>query len=614
VLAGSEPGLLGPAVTRRELLLRSLPKVMTIPAGAALLAACGQIASRATATNAGTQTAATTGSASAGTPVTGGNAIWSTYGTLSFINPILVSDTATGLLVSFIFDPLVNFDTKYNPIPGLAEKWEASTDGKSWTFHLRPGVTWHDGQPFTSADVAFTVQAILHPTYTGQRVSNYTQLLGAQDYLNKLQQMQADLKAKKITNDQFDTQSLQAWNDWIKQGAIETPDDHTVIFHLTQVFAPFLTNVGGSSPIPQHLLKDQLGAKMPTSSFNSQPVGTGPFKFVEGDLKDHVTVARYDGYWGTKAYLDQIITRIIPEVSTAEAALQSKQLDYSQIQPQDADRFKGLPFIDVLTAPTFAYEYMGYNLQKPLFQDQNLRIAICYAVPKDQLVQTLLKGYGQVVWTHGSPARWDYNPNVTKYEYDVQKAKDMLAQAGWKPNSSGILEKDGQPLKFTIAVSQGNGVPQQAAVIIQQSLKQIGMDVSVQQFDWSTFVNHVLLAKNFDAAVVGWSLGADPDSYSIWHSGQSFNFVSYNNPQVDQLEEQGRTTLDQADRAKIYQQIEEILAKEQPYLFLYSQDAIDGVNKRIQGPITDSPRGLTWNIDQWYIPKNMQGGPQMVSG
>jgi peptide/nickel transport system substrate-binding protein len=612
----AEPALpLGPDMTRRELLVRTLPKVLTLPMGAALLAACGQVTSKASNANApaASSTAAATTTAASG-PVTGGDAVWSTYGTLSFINPILVSDTSTGLLVGFIYDPLVNFDTKYNPVPALASSWETSSDNKSWTFHLRSDATWHDGTPFTSKDVAFTVQAILHPTYTGQRVSNYTQLIGVPEYLKQLSDLQAKQKAKTLSDTEFNTQSLAAWQSWIKQNAVETPDDHTVIFHLSSVFAPFLSNVGGSSPIPEHLFKDTLGAAMPQSKYNTQPIGTGPFKYLSGDTKDHMTVARYDGYYGTKAYLSQIITRIIPQVTSAEAALQSKQIDYSQIQPPDAARFKGLDYIDVLTSPTFSYEYMGYNLQHPLFQDQNLRIAICYAVPKDQMVKTLLLGYGETVWTHGSPARWDYNPNVTKYQYDPAKAKSMLAADGWKPNSSGILEKNGTPLKFTISTSQGNGTPQKATVIIQESLKQIGMDVSVQQFDWSTFVNKVLLAKNFDTAVVGWSLGPDPDSYTIWHSGQSFNFVSYNNPTVDKLEEEGRTTLQQSARAKIYGQIEEILATEQPYLFLYSSDAIDGLNKRLEGPITDSPRGLTYNINDWFIPKAMQGGPSLVSG
>ncbi len=605
----------GPEMTRRELLVKNLPKILTLPMGAALLAACGQVATKAGNATAVSTTASAAGTtAAAGTAVTGGDAIWSTYGSLSFINPILVSDTSTGLLVSFLFDPLVNFDTKYNPIPGLASSWETSSDSKSWTFHLRNDVTWHDGTPFTSKDVAFTVQAILNPGYTGQRVSNYTQLVGVQQYLAELTKLQGELKAKTLSSAEFNTQSTAAWQSWIKQGAVETPDPQTVTFHLTSVFAPFLTNVGGSSPIPEHIFKNALGAAMPKSQYNSQPVGTGPFKFLSGNTTDHMTVGRYAGYYSNKAWLNQIITRIIPQVTTAEAALQSKQIDYSQIQPPDAARFKTLPYIDFMTSPTFAYEYMGYNLQHPLFQDQNLRVAICYAVPKDQMVKTLLLGYGQVVWSHGSPARWDYNPNVTKYEYNVAKAKDMLASDGWKPNSSGILEKNGQPLKFTIAVSTGNGSPQKATVIIQESLKQIGMDVSVQQFDWSTFVNKVLLAKNFDAAVVGWSLGADPDSYTIWHSGQAFNFVSYNNPEVDKLEEQGRTTLQQSARAKIYQQIQEILAQQQPYLFLYSSDSLDGVNKRIEGPMTDSPRGLTWNIDQWFIPKPMQGGPALVSG
>jgi peptide/nickel transport system substrate-binding protein len=596
-------------VTRRSLLLRDLPKVMTLPLGAALLAACGSAATKATG---GAATASAT-SATA-TAVAGGDAQWSTYGSFSALIPILSADTSTGLIVSFLFDPLVNFDTQYNPIPGLAEKWETSADQKSWTFHLRKGVTWHDGQPFTSADVAFTVQAILHPEYTGQRVSNYVQLIGAQDYVNQLDALKKKLKDKSISNDAYNQQSIALWKEWIAKNAVETPDDYTVVFHLDQVFAPFLTNVGGSAPIPKHLLQDQLGAAMVTSNFATNPVGTGPFKFKEGNSKDHVTVERYDGYYSDKAWLNTIVTKVIPEVSTAEAALQSKQIDYSSIQPQDAARFKKLDFVDVLVSPTFSYEYMAYNFSRPLFQDKNLRIAICHAVPKDKLVQSLLYGYGQTVWSHGSPARWDFNPDVVKYDYDVNKAKQILADAGWKPNSSGILEKNGQPLKFTIAVSQGNGVPQQATVIIQQSLKQIGMDVSVQQFDWATFVNQVLLANNFDAAVVGWSLGPDPDSYSIWHTGQSFNFIKYSNPDVDRLEEQGRTTIDQGARKKIYQQIQAILAEEQPYLFLYSSNAIDGLNKRLQGPITDSPRGLTWNIRQWWIPKAMQGGPQLVSG
>ena len=198
---------------------------------------------------------------------------------------------------------------------------------------------------------------------------------------------------------------------------------------------------------------------------------------------------------------------------------------------------------------------------------------------------------------------------MQKYDYDPRKAKALLAEAGWKDtNNDGMLDKDGRPFAFTLMTNQGNEERAKTAEIIQQDLRQIGIKVEIRILEWQAFLHQFIDKKKFEAIILGWSLGRDPDSYDIWHSSKTkegeFNFVSYNNPEVDRLLLEGRKTCDQNQRKKIYNRIHALIAEDQPYTFLYYPDALPVLHKRFKG-ISPSPIGIWYNFPtDWYVPKN----------
>ncbi len=544
-------------------------------------------------------------------PERGGTFFSASIGDASTFNPILVNDTASSQISGKLFDSLISFDDKVNIIPELAEKWESSPDGLTWTFTLRPGLRWHDGTPLTTRDVKFTFESILHPFYTGVRVANYTSLAGVKEYRAELTGLNNQLKEKAITEAEHQEKSLAAFEAWKAQNALEIVDDRVIKLHLAETYAPFLPQAMGMGIIPEHLLKDVQGKAMADAEFNRKPVGNGAWKFKEWKTGEYVAIVANDDYWDGRPNVDEYVMKIIPDQNTVMVALEAREVDLGGVTPEEYDRFAQLKHLNLHEYPIFSYTYLGYNLTNPLFAQKEVRQAIAHAVNKEVLIDELLQGHGTVAWTHGSPARWDYNPDVKTYPYDPEKAKQMLDAAGWKVNpATGIREKDGKPFAFKLQTNQGNKQREAAAVVIQENLEAVGIKVEVELVEWSTFVNTVLLPKNFEAIIVGWSLGVDPDAFSIWHSkGGPFNFVSYENARVDELLEQGRKELDLDKRAAIYREIWAILAEDQPYLFLYYPNSIVAVNKRVLGPIGGTPVGIEWNIEDWWIPTKWQAGP-----
>jgi peptide/nickel transport system substrate-binding protein len=254
----------------------------------------------------------------------------------------------------------------------------------------------------------------------------------------------------------------------------------------------------------------------------------------------------------------------------------------------------------------------GQCIEKhPWFGDKRVRQAIAYAIDKQEIVDGVLFGLGSPATGPYVPHTWAYNTNVKKYEHNPEKAKKLLTDAGWRDtDGDGILDKDGRPFEFTILTNQGNSVRINTATIIQWRLEQIGIKVKVRTLEWATFINEFIDKRRFEAVILGWSLGLDPDQYDIWHSSKTkekeFNFVSYNNPEVDELLEKGRRKFDTEERKKAYFRIQEILADELPYIFLYVPDATPVVHARFKG-IDPAPLiGMGYNIHEWYVPKEMQ--------
>jgi len=490
-------------------------------------------------------------------------------GDASNLIPILASDSASHSIAGLIYNGLVKYDKDMNIVGDLAESWDISDDGLVITFHLRKGVKWHDGKPFTAKDVLYTYQVTVDPK---------TPTAYAGDFL----------KVKKA----------------------EVLDDYTFRVTYDKPFAPSLIS-WSSAVLPRHLLEGQDITK---SSLARHPVGTGPYLFKEWLAGQKIVLVSNADYFEGRPYVDGHVTRIIPDMATMFLELRARNIDMMGLTPlqytrqtennlfrQSFDKYRYL---------AFAYTYLGYNLKHPFFADKRVRQAISYAINKEEIISGVLLGLGKPATGPYKPGTWAYNENVKTYSYNPQKARELLRAAGWtKTNNDGFLEKDGRPFTFELITNQGNETRQKCAEIIQRQLKEVGIDVKIRILEWAAFINDFINKRRFEAVILGWTIPLDPDAYDVWHSSKTapeeLNFISYKNPEVDALLEKARSTFEQKLRKKYYDRFQEILVEDQPYTFLYVPDELVIISKRFRG-IEPAPIGLSHNFIKWYVPKDEQ--------
>jgi peptide/nickel transport system substrate-binding protein len=490
-------------------------------------------------------------------------------GDASNLIPLLASDSASHNIAGMVYNGLVKYDKDMNIVGDLAESWDITAKGLVITFHLRKGVKWHDGQPFTSADVLYTYQVTVDPK---------TPTAYAEDF-----------KAVKKA---------------------EVLDDYTFRVTYEKPFAPALIS-WSSSILPRHLLS---GTDITQSPLKRHPIGTGPYKFKEWVAGQKIVLVSNSDYFEGRPYIDGQITRIIPDTATMFLELRAQNLGMMGLTPLQYTRqtennlFKNN--FNKYRYLSFAYTYLGYNLKNPLFTDKRVRQAISYAINKEEIISGVLLGLGKPATGPYKPGSWAYNDKVQNYNYNPQKARELLREAGWtKLNSDGVLEKDGKPFVFEIVTNQGNETRQKCAEIIQRQLADIGIMVKIRILEWSAFVTNFINKRRFDAVILGWTIPLDPDAYDVWHSSKTkpeeLNFISYNNPEADKVLENGRSIFDQKERKKYYDRFQEILAEDQPYTFLYVPDALVITHNRFRG-IEPAPIGLEYNFIKWYVPKDEQ--------
>jgi peptide/nickel transport system substrate-binding protein len=500
----------------------------------------------------------------------------SSIGDASYLNPILAQDSASSEINGFVFNGLIKYNRNLDGFVGdLAESWKVEIGPEPViTFYLRKGVLWHDGKEFTAHDVKFTYDKIMDEKTNTVRRSDYELVKTA-----------------------------------------EVLDPYTFRVRYRQPFSPGL-GTWGMGIIPKHLLQK---GNINTTPFNSKPIGTGPFRFVEWVTDEKIIVEANPSYFQGKPYLDRIIYRIIPDTSLSEMELLTKGIDYYGVQPHQYHRMSEMPFLKVYSQPSLSYTYIGYNLKNPLFQDKRVRQAFTYAINREEIVQYVLYGLGTVISGPFPSHLWYYNPNVKPLPYDPQKARQLLAEAGWKDSDGdGVLDKDGKPFRFKLITNSGNDTRRDVGVLVQRQLRELGVDVTLEIYEWSVFLKNFINARHFDACILGWALSPDPDDYQIWHSSQiekGFNFVSYKNPEVDRLWEEGRREYDVEKRKKIYWRIHELMAEDQPYTFLFSPLGISALQKKfvlveegppgqkIEKPIQMEKAGLMYDLIKWYVPK-----------
>ncbi len=494
-----------------------------------------------------------------------------TIGEPSILIPMLAGDSASHSVAGLIFNGLVKYDTDLSVIGDLAESWDISSDGLVITFHLKRGIKWADGVEFTADDVMFGYKTI---------ISEKTPTAYSEDFK----------QVKKA----------------------EVIDKYTFRVTYEKPFAPALSSWASNVVIlPKHLLEAKDITKI---DFGRNPIGMGPYKLNKWTAGQELVLDSNRDYFEGRPYIDHYIYRVIPDSATLFLELQAGGVDMMGLTPiqytkqTDNDFFR--KNYQKFRYPNFAYTYMGFNLKHPFFKNKRVRQAIAYAIDKSEIVDVVLFGLGSPSTGPYVPNTWPYNPNVKRYEYNPEKAKQLLKEAGWKDtDGDGILDKDGKPFEFTIFTNMGNSLRMNTATIIQWRLAKIGIKVEIRALEWSTFINEFIDKRRFQAVILGWSIGLDPDQYDIWHSSKTkekeFNFVSYSNPEVDALLEKGRRTFDIAERKKAYFRIQEILADELPYIFLYVPDATPIVHARFKG-IKPSPIGISYNLPKWYVPKKLQ--------
>lgn len=490
-------------------------------------------------------------------------------GDASNLIPVLATDNASHSISSLIFNGLVKYDRDLNIVGDLAESWDISKDGLVITFHLRKGVRWHDGQPFTAEDVLFTYRLTIDPK---------TPTAYAGDFL----------KVKKA----------------------EVLDAHTFRVTYDKPFAPALMS-WGSSVMPKHLLEGKDVTKSPLAR---HPIGTGPYRFKEWKTGQKIAVVYNPDYFEGRPFLDGRVMRIIPDMATMFLELRARGIDQMGLTPLQYTRqtenqyfrnhFRKYRYL------SFSYTYLGFNLQNPMFADRKVRQALACAVNKEELIDGVLLGLGKEASGPFKPGTWQYNADVKRYPYDPKKAMELLAEAGWRDtDGDGFLDKKGQRFEFELLVNQGNEVRAKTAEIVQRRLAEVGISVKIRVIEWAAFIKEFINKRRFDAVILGWTIPMDPDLYDVWHSSKTgpseLNFISYKNEEVDILLERGRSTFDRNERKRCYDRIQEIMAEDQPYIFLYVPDALPIFNARVRG-IDPAPIGIGHNVIRWYVPKEEQ--------
>ncbi len=397
-------------------------------------------------------------------------------------------------------------------------------------FHLRKNVKWHDGLPVTSRDAAFTYRAIMDESYVSPRKPDYDLVL-----------------------------------------SIETPDPYEFRVVYRKPYSPAL-NSWMIGLLPAHILEGKNSAWW-AANFNRNPIGCGPFVFKRWKTNEYIELERNPDYFRGAPHLDSWVFRPIPDATSIRLAFETKQTDSWLVDPYAVGRFGEDPRFDLYSGPGGGYTYVGWNLQRPMFQDKKVRQALAHAVDIPSIIRYVLYGHGQQATGNWDPKMWWFDESVKPFVYDPDKARALLAEAGWKPGADGILEKDGKKFSFVLITNNANEVRKDIATLVQASLRKIGIQVDVQLYEWAVFLKEFIEKRDFDACVLGWTYGADYDQYQIWHSSQTspgqLNTVSYKNPKLDVLLEQIRAEYDKGEIKRIAGEIQRTIYDDQPYLFLY---------------------------------------------
>lgn len=463
------------------------------------------------------------------------------------LNPITEQDGVSYLVNLWVYDSLIRLDESLQPVPELAESWEASPDGLTWTLRLKQGVTWHDGTPFTAADVAFTVHTILDPKTQTQYRANYSTLVGFAELTNS---------------------DAPVAPDTLPQDPVEVVDDHTVRFHLAEPFAPFLVQSLHLPVAPKHLLED---VDVNTAEVNAAPIGTGAYRFVDWKRDNRLVLQAYDGYYGGQPTVTDLVLRVIPDETVLLQELRTGGIEFMERVPREAVAdLQASPEFEVALVDNIGCTFVSFNTTHPVLGDKAVRQAIGHAVDMETFIEEVLLGLALPATGLYPPYTWMHEPDVRRYPYDPAESERLLDAAGWTMGSDGTRAKEGVSLAFKMSTFKGHEAGEQFLATAKEWLGAVGISMEIEILELAAWID-TLVGSTFEATMSNWDGSADPDGYGygMYHSEGGRNRALYRNPEIDGALETGRRTLDQEARKAAYSAFQKIAAEDLPYLPLY---------------------------------------------
>jgi peptide/nickel transport system substrate-binding protein len=512
------------------------------------------------------------------TPVDGGTVIRRLEGDIKTLNPVLIESRYDHYVASYLFTPLLQLDANLLPTTtgSLTDKYEVSSDGKEYTFHLNPKATFSDGTPVRASDVLFTIAKIVDP---------------------------------KSESAQF-ASAFELWDP----AKTHADDAHnTIIVAFKDVLAPQLTSFTMVRPIPQHVYS-QGDFK---TAYATAAVGSGPFKLVRRVPGKEILIERRADFWGVMPHFQAVLFKVITDDNTAWQAVKRGDIDESIITSDvwlaESRRPELQKILDFRRFYTLNYNFIGWNQRDPLLADKRVRRALASCVDLQSIITNLYHGTARAMNGPFTPDQWAFNPDVPVIQYDPAEARRALNSLGWlDTDGDGILDKNKKPFTLEMVVVGGNAPSGAFAQLFQAELKNIGVELKITTLDTSAFIERVM-AGNFQTCFLSWDLDPDPDPRPLFHSSQfppnGQNFVYYKNPAADALMDQGRRELDHAKRVAIYRQLHALLADDEPYTWTIQVSVKWAVSKRIRNVKESKGWGFyLWYPGEldWWIPKAQQ--------
>ena len=494
----------------------------------------------------------------------GGTLIWMSHQEIAGLGPNDLGATMQSIMIGAIHSSLVGYDVEYNMYNDLSESHEVQPDGKKYTFKLRQGVKFHNGEELKASDVKYTFDYYRDEKNAATIQSNFTGV-----------------------------------------GSIDTPDDYTVVVNMDTVNAASLINWASLPIVPA-----KYHAEVGDAKYSTAPIGTGPFKVKEWKASEYTELEANADYFRGAPAVDLIRMEVVPEDAVRKAALDTGDADSSAwpLLVEDSLALEKEPNFKVYRTPGDSIKHFPINNEKPYFADKRCRQALMYALDRQRIIDDLWNGAAQVAHSNIPPNSQYYNANLNQYAFDPEKAKALLDEAGWVAGADGIREKDGQKFSFTCTAKAGDQARKAIAELAVQLFKDVGVEMQIVEAPVAEILE-AMRQGTMEMSIFNWTYNSgvlEPDSTDTLSSSGGNNFPHYKNPEMDDLLSKGLQEVDPAKRKPIYDRVQELFVEEVPVLYLQFDTWMLPFATRVEGlPETTAN---TYPIYSYLLPLKKQNG------